>query len=745
MEYDPQEYDVLCAGFGPAGVAIAIALAEDGRLKGFEEHNKNSIKNETLNVCFIEKQVNPVWHGGMLIDDTKMQISFLKDLATLNNPKSHFTFINYLKEHNRLVDFTNLGTTLPYRSEFNDYLNWITSHFSSLAHLGEEVISVEPIFKQGTQEIERLRVTSKRLGDNTSIVRITKRFIVAIGGQARIPAWAKGNQGQYNSHILHSSQYFYNVSKMLPEREAPYSVAVVGGGQSGAEIFHDVIQRYPNSRVSLILRDSALRPSDDSPFVNEIFNPTSTDKFFNLSEERRKACLKHNSATNYSVVRLELIESIYSTLYQQKLPGHSQQHSILSSRQVVSYNSDNGKILLQLRQCDEAGQPIGNPNTVSDHVFDAVFLATGYERNAHTRILQPMAPYLLKTDDSICDPAKELQLSIERDYRVRTVPSCHPSIYLQGCCQDTHGISDSLLSVLSVRAAEVTHSIIQSHNNAKLAIETPKNSTDSTLVFTSIDLRDGNNLDYRWEWVNDFNTGGRPIKQKLGWLRYIDLPIQGKREITNGVNHPIRPPPPPPGTVVYRCYIASIKKTISFRVADLQKDLNTFHTWMNNPRVSEFWAEDGTLEQHATYLSNLLADKHSIPLIGLFDDEPFGYFEVYWAKEDRLGEFYLADDYDRGTHCLIGEQKFRGPQYVHAWMTSINHYSFLSEPRTSRLVGEPRADNEKLIKYTLKEGFERHGDIQMKHKLAALIMLPRKVFSNRSAAGQLLRGCSAKL
>ncbi|ORX77994.1 hypothetical protein K493DRAFT_293676 [Basidiobolus meristosporus CBS 931.73] len=735
MEYDHQEYDILCAGFGPAGVSIAIAMAEDGRLQGFEEHSKGINQGGHWKVGFIEKQTTPVWHGGMLIDEAKMQISFLKDLATLNNPKSHFTFINYLKENNRLVDFTNLGTTLPYRSEFNDYVNWVTSHFSSLAFFGEEVISVEPILQSGSKEIERLRVTSKRLGDQKTIVRTAKHFIVAIGGQARYPEWVSANQSQHNDRIMHSSQYIYNVSRMLPERDAPYSVAVVGGGQSGAEIFQDVVQRYPNSRVSLIIRDSALRPSDDSPFVNEIFNPSSTESFYKLPEERRRAFLKHNSATNYSVVRLELIENLYSILYQQKLPGHTQKHSILSSRQVVSCESDNGRLMLKLGPCDEAGQLLGGPENLTEHAFDAVFVATGYQRNVHSDILKPLAPYILKTD--ACD------LPIDRDYKLRMAPTCHSSIYLQGCCQDTHGISDSLLSVLSIRAAEVTQSLSQNHT--KLTIARNVKDADSALVYSSINLNDKNNLNYLWEWVDDFNTRRAPSNQRSGWLRFIDRSIEGKRVTTNGVNHPLRPPSPPPGQLIYSRYIPSIKKTVGFRVVDLQQDLNTFHTWMNNPRVSKFWAEDGTIEEHTTYLKNLHADPHIIPVIGLIDNEPFGYLEIYWGKEDRLGEFYLADDYDRGIHCLVGEQKFRGPEYVHTWMSSINHFAFLSEPRTSRLVGEPRADNDKLIGYAQKEGYKRLGNIQMKHKEAALLMLSRKTFNSNIEAGQSLRGCSAKL
>ena len=103
------QYDLVCIGFGPASLAIAIALHDRG------------VKSRVL---YIEKQRGFVWHGGMLLPNTRMQISFLKDLATLRDPRSKFTFLNYLKTKNRLVPFTNLSTFLPLREEYNDYMSW---------------------------------------------------------------------------------------------------------------------------------------------------------------------------------------------------------------------------------------------------------------------------------------------------------------------------------------------------------------------------------------------------------------------------------------------------------------------------------------------------------------------------------------------------------------------------------------------------------------------------------------------
>lgn len=110
------------------------------------------------------------------------------------------------------------------------------------------------------------------------------------------------------------------------------------------------------------------------------------------------------------------------------------------------------------------------------------------------------------------------------------------------------------------------------------------------------------------------------------------------------------------------------------RTLDIERDLERFHRWQNSPRVAEFWQEDGSLEQHRERLRQLEADPHALGLIGCFDDEPFAYFEAYWAKEDRIAPFYAAEDYDRGIHMLVGEEAHRGrtrsPAGYRHWSTT---------------------------------------------------------------------------
>ncbi|OUR91731.1 hypothetical protein A9Q81_17455 [Gammaproteobacteria bacterium 42_54_T18] len=215
------------------------------------------------------------------------------------------------------------------------------------------------------------------------------------------------------------------------------------------------------------------------------------------------------------------------------------------------------------------------------------------------------------------------------------------------------------------------------------------------------------------------------------WLNLPKTQTYPLRYISNLANnattsHPLRPDKTY-GTL-YRRFIPWLKKTFSIRTFDLERDLTHFNNWMNDSRVAFFWEEQGTLQEHTTYIENIIADPHNQPLIGCFDDEPFAYFEAYWAKEDRIAPFCDASDFDRGWHLLVGESAYRGRQWFSAWFPSLQHYLFLDDTRTQRIVAEPRHDNQKLISHASNLGFDKVMVFDFPHKRAQLIRLSRERF-----------------
>lgn len=404
-------HDLIGVGFGPSNLSLAIALEEAG--------------HKTADVCFLEKQKDFIWHGNMLLDGTTMQVSFLKDMATLRNPASHYTFINYLHQQNRLEDFINLKTFFPSRHEFNDYLTWAAKHFDDQVSYGEEVLEIEP--QQEGNEVVCLKVRSRDANGEIN-ERYARNIALGIGGSARVPEQFKALAGQPG--VFHSSRYLPEVEK-LPE--GPCRIAIVGAGQSAAEIFMDLHDRNPNFQVDLIARSRALKPADDSSFVNEVFNPGYTDFIYESEDNARSQLLDEFSNTNYAVVDLPLIEEIYQTLYQQKVTNQPR-HRFLRRHNIEQVSVAKDKTELTLKNLD-SGEHF-------QQQYDAIILATGYQRQMHHSILAPLDEWVKPTQT-------------DRLYRLPTAQNFLPQIFLQGCSEQTHGLSDTLLSVMSVRAAEI--------------------------------------------------------------------------------------------------------------------------------------------------------------------------------------------------------------------------------------------------------------------------------------------------
>jgi len=280
--------------------------------------------------------------------------------------------------------------------------------------------------------------------------------VVAAGGQAIVPDTLQGLK-----EVAHSSQ-FANIIPQIQQRkpERPLRFAVIGNGQSAAEIFHDLWSRFPDANVKLIIRGSSLRPSDDSPFVNEIFDPDRVDGIYNQPPSDRAAAIALNRGTNYGVVRLELLEELYEKLYMQRVHNDDESQwrcRIIHNRAVVSASQTAGSgVELRLAVLGEGKEVLLDQEEERLEV-DYVFAATGYVRNSHESILRETRVLLP------ADGAAKGSFPVGRDYRVKYDPEKvderRAGVWLQGCNERTHGLSDTLLSILAIRGGELVQSI----------------------------------------------------------------------------------------------------------------------------------------------------------------------------------------------------------------------------------------------------------------------------------------------
>ena len=430
LPVDEVIYDVLGIGFGPANLALGIALEEEAEDRGRDVRR-----------LFLESKLEPVWHPGMLIEDSLIQISVLKDLVTVRNPRSRFTFLNYLKIHGRLFEFLNLRDLFPTRIEFNDYLTWVARELGQSVRYGREVVSIAPV-PGGARTVDLLRVRAVDLATGEREERLTRNLVLATGG---IPCVPEGIELRPGGRVFHSEEALLRLARDFPDPEAPYRFLVIGSGQSAAELFHHLVTRYRRADVTATIRRFAYKPVDDSHFTNEIFFPDRVDFLYGLPEEKRRMVFEDTRDVNYAVVDTALIRQIYKDLYQERVLGRDR-------ARIRSY--------LHLRELAEtaAGVTARFRDLLYDRevvlAADGVILCTGYAWRKEHPLLAELAPWFER------DGAGGYRLL--RDYRVASDPDFAPGVFLQGFGEGTHGASETVLSLLPVRAGDILASLLSS-------------------------------------------------------------------------------------------------------------------------------------------------------------------------------------------------------------------------------------------------------------------------------------------
>ncbi|MEV8633922.1 lysine N(6)-hydroxylase/L-ornithine N(5)-oxygenase family protein [Streptosporangium sp. NPDC051023] len=410
--------DLVGVGFGPANLALAVALWEHGTT------------GTALEASFFERQRGFGWHRGMLLEGTTLQVSFLKDLATLRNPASEYGFLFYLHAKGRLADFINHKTLFPTRVEFNDYLEWVAALFSHQVTYGTPVCGARPVW-DAHGHAAQIDV----LGADGGVLRRTRNLVLGVGLQPRLP------EGMHPSdRVWHNADLLTRLPALPPLTRRRF--AVVGAGQSAAEVADHLHRTYPQAEVCAIFARYGYSPADDSPFANRIFDAEAVEEFHAAPEPVRRALLDYHGNTNYSVVDLELIEELYRRAYQEKVTGR-QRLRMLNVSRVAGLDQVADGVRVRVDHLATGDR------TVLD--CDAVVFATGYRPVDPAGLLGELAGH--------CRVDEQGRLRVGPDYRVLTDPSVTAGIYLQGGTEYAHGLSSSLLSNVAVRAGDIVRSI----------------------------------------------------------------------------------------------------------------------------------------------------------------------------------------------------------------------------------------------------------------------------------------------
>jgi L-ornithine N5-oxygenase len=410
-----REVELLAIGAGPANLALAVALDELAP----DELASNSL--------VIEQADAVSWQRGMLLPGAQSQVSFLKDLVTLRNPRSRFSFVNYLHSVGRLSEFINMSNFWPYRAEISNYLQWAADSLAKVrVEYRRRCVRIEPCRDADG------RVTGwlTRLADGSTIH--SRHLVVGAGRDPYIPTEFANLPPE---RVIHSTDYLPRIAELPKDRN--YRVAVIGGAQSAAEMFDAVQQDLPGATATMVMRSIGIKTYENSKFTNEWYFPSAVDEFFGARPEAREQILREMHITNYSGLAPDLLDRLYRQLYLDRLSGEHRLR-VATMTDVTFACEDGDDVLLALND--------RRTGVVEELRCDMVLLGTGFVRQL---------PALVR---GLANALRLSQVEVTRNYRMN-IPG-PGACYLQGVNEATHGISDSLLSVLATRASDITADLL---------------------------------------------------------------------------------------------------------------------------------------------------------------------------------------------------------------------------------------------------------------------------------------------
>lgn len=444
MRMRPPLIDVLGIGFGPANIALAAALEEGA---------------SPLQAVFLEARPSAQWQPGMLFPGSDIQNHPLRDLVTPRNPRSRYSFTNFLFEQGRLFEHLNLGLPYPMRLEYAQYVSWVASHFEAQVRYGCRVDSLRAALDRTNGPHYEVRC------GNGNAYR-ARSVVVAPGRTPYVPPPLDSLD---TAQVVHLTDYLPALARLRLQAgrlDHPPRIAVVGGSQSAVEILLHLADAWPQAEVVGISRRFGYRLKDTSPFTGEVYFPGFVDLFYGASPERKDQLRRDLHPTNYASADADVLDRLYQRLYMDRLQGEDRLQ-VWRCADLVGARLDGGRVVLDVRRNDLGEAVLGS-------AFDLVVCATGFRdigpgehQERCPRLLHGVLP-LLALDGEGC-------LQIGADYGLRLQPGhCGGPLVLNGLCESSHGMGDAgSFSLLALRAKTIAESLHRALPKAAAACVAP--------------------------------------------------------------------------------------------------------------------------------------------------------------------------------------------------------------------------------------------------------------------------------
>ncbi|MFG3370290.1 lysine N(6)-hydroxylase/L-ornithine N(5)-oxygenase family protein [Streptomyces sp. NPDC090032] len=395
-----------------------------------------------LDTAFYEQRPEFHWHPGLLIDGATLQVPFLADLVTLADPASHWSFLSYLKTRDRLYPFYFAERFHIQRAEYDAYCRWVSENLPGL-HFGHQVDAVRWNPERRLFEVDFTQLDTE--GEAEALGRTyTRNVALGVGTAPYIPEPLRPLAEAPTVPVIHSADYLTHRTELL----AADHVTVIGSGQSGAEIFLDLLKSRPTGREKLhwLARSEAFAPMEYSKLGLEHFTPDYTRYFHHLPEDVRDGLVPAQWQLHKGI-DADTIAAIHDELYQRTLHGGWPDATLTPGVSVrTAGRVATTKVELHLEHRRQ--------NTRSRLTTDAVVLATGYRERPLDQILTGLDPYLRR--DNSQRPRIDEQFRLVLD---PTVTGTGSNIYVQNAERHTHGVGAPDLGLAAWRSATILNTL----------------------------------------------------------------------------------------------------------------------------------------------------------------------------------------------------------------------------------------------------------------------------------------------
>ncbi|OEV30829.1 lysine 6-monooxygenase [Streptomyces nanshensis] len=394
-----------------------------------------------LRTAFYEQSDGFHWHPGMLIEGATLQVPFLADLVTLADPASPWSFLSFLKAQERLFPFYFAERFHIERAEYDAYCRWVCEGLGDGVRFGHRVDAVRWHPELRLFELDFTR--QKADGPAAQGRSYARNLVLGVGTEPHVPEplRALASSVGAGAPVIHSSAYLDHRERLL---EAAH-VTVVGSGQSGAEVFLDLLRRRPTGREGLhwITRSAAFAPMEYSKLGLEHFTPDYTSYFHGLPESVRDGLVPRQWQLHKAVDHGTLA-AVHDELYHRTLGG-GWPDAVLTPGVAVRTAGRIGatRVELHLEHTEQ--------DMRTRLATDAVVLATGYRERPLGGVLASLEPWLQR------DAAERIR--VDEHYRLVTDRSVSGAVYVQNAERHTHGVGTPDLGLAAHRSAVILNSL----------------------------------------------------------------------------------------------------------------------------------------------------------------------------------------------------------------------------------------------------------------------------------------------